>query len=70
MFSIQKNCYVVLLADTCSYNGVYTLTAIPIYNSNTDSISIDAIRIKYGANTYYIDNSGVEVSYTIFLTFF
>jgi hypothetical protein len=63
MFSIQKNCYVVLLADTCSYNGVYTLTAIPIYNSNTDSISIDAIRIKYGANTYYIDSSGVEVHF-------
>jgi hypothetical protein len=49
------------LADSADYNGEFTVTAIPLVDATTGAISIDAIRVTFGANTYRIDETSVKV---------
>jgi len=61
MFQIQQNCKTVLLADNAGYNGVFTVTAVPLKDTNTGLISIDSVLITFGSTTYTVDESGLKV---------
>jgi hypothetical protein len=49
------NCKTVLLADSSDYNGTYTITANPLKDISTGTISIDSIQITFNSTTYLVN---------------
>lgn len=66
IFSIVQNCKTVLLADADDFNGVFSITAIPLRDSNTNLTSIDSIQIQFGATIYLINEKEIKVWFKVF----
>lgn len=61
MFQIPQNCKSVLLSDNAGYNGLFTITAVPLRDATTNQISIDSVLINFGSTSYLVDETGVKV---------
>ena len=66
---MKTSCEIVLFADNANYNGVFTITAIPLKDTNTGAITTDSIRIKYGSTSYLVDKNGLRVEILIIKLF-